>query len=258
MTSIIHISDLHIGQPGADVAARRLVAAILDDLPDVIIITGDITDDGFNEQYAVAFKILRPLVRPDCLLLIVPGNHDVGPKGVLYDRSARERFRLFVSVLTGLDVPAGAFPFVYTVNDCRFICLDTCTQPTQLARGRVGYLQRQALARELEAAKRSGLHTVVAAHHHPFDVGFGLELTDSAELLATLSHRTDLLLFGHKHQAAEWSEVFGVRRILASCKSTETMRYRRVEIGERIAQKWVVSEVIQGTTKGTTSSGLEG
>lgn len=239
MTTIAHLSDLHIGQPRADEAARRLVSAILADLPDVIVITGDITDDGANAQYAKAFKILRPLVRPDCLLLIVPGNHDVGAKGMLYDRSARERFRLFVSVLTGLDVLPGAFPFVYTVNDCRFISLDTCTPPTQLARGNVGYLQRQALARELEAARRGGFRAVVAGHHHPFDRGLGLDMADSAELLATLSHRTDLLLFGHKHEAAEWSEVFGIRRILASCKSTETMRYRRIEIGARITQKWV-------------------
>lgn len=239
MTSIIHISDLHIGQPGADVATRRLVTAILDDLPDVIIITGDITDDGTVEQYALAFEALRPLVRRDCLLVIVPGNHDVGVKGMTYDRCARARFRLFVSALTGLDVLPGAFPFVYTVGNCRIICLDTCQPPTQLARGRVGYLQRQSLARELTAARSAGLHTVVAAHHHPFDVGFGLELTDSAELLATLSHRTDLLLFGHKHQAAEWSQVYGIRRILASCKSTETMRYRRIVLDGRITQEWI-------------------
>lgn len=239
MTTIAHLSDLHIGQPGADVAARRLVDSILADLPDVIIITGDITDDGTTEQYALARDVLQPLVRRDCWLLVVPGNHDCGPKGMAFDRAARERFRKFTVALMGLDISQGAFPYVYTIDDCRFICLDTCTPPTQLACGNVGYLQRMALARELEAAKRAGLHTVVAAHHHPFDVGFGLELTDSAELLATLSHRTDLLLFGHKHQAAEWSEVFGVRRILASCKSTDTMRYRRVELGERITQKWV-------------------
>lgn len=239
MTSIIHISDLHIGQPGADVATRRLVSAILDDLPDVIIITGDITEDGTVEQYALAYDLLKPLVLFDCLLIVVPGNHDVGAKGVVYERDSRMRFHRFTQKLTGLDVPPGAFPFVYTVGNCRIICLDTCIPPGEVARGRVGYLQLQALARELESAKRAGMRAVVAGHHHPFDERYVVELADSAELLATLSHRTDLLLFGHKHQAAEWSEVYGIRRILASCKSTETMRYRRIILDGRIIQEWI-------------------
>jgi outer membrane protein assembly factor BamB len=71
----IHISDTHVGSPtGAD-DLRRTVADInsLDGI-DFIIITGDITEFGADDQLRLAKQILDSLKTP---WHIIPGNHDM-------------------------------------------------------------------------------------------------------------------------------------------------------------------------------------
>ncbi|MDQ6610728.1 MAG: PQQ-binding-like beta-propeller repeat protein [Bacteroidota bacterium] len=72
------ISDTHIGSPngGADEDLRRTVADInaLKDI-DFVVLTGDITELGTNEQLIFAKKILDSLQIP---YYIIPGNHDTG------------------------------------------------------------------------------------------------------------------------------------------------------------------------------------
>ncbi len=80
---IAHLSDPHICPEGElyqglvdsnamFVAAVAQVAA-LDPPPDVVIITGDLIDDGSPESYAHAKQLLAAIKQP---LLLIPGNHD--------------------------------------------------------------------------------------------------------------------------------------------------------------------------------------
>ncbi|MGM9455229.1 metallophosphoesterase family protein [Legionella bozemanae] len=70
---IIHISDLHFGMHNPEI-----IESLLDDLtllnPDVIIISGDLTQRARSEQYKQLLGFLQRLTMP---LLIVPGNHDI-------------------------------------------------------------------------------------------------------------------------------------------------------------------------------------
>ena len=70
------VSDTHIGSPTAEEDLRRTVADIneLEDI-DFIILTGDITEMGTNEELSVAKNILSGLKKS---FYIVPGNHDTG------------------------------------------------------------------------------------------------------------------------------------------------------------------------------------
>src|SRR5690606_7959522 len=81
-----HLSDLHVVAPPRLVSGRldtaRLLETALDrilaDLPglapvDVALVTGDISDDGTPESYAIARRELDRLGLP---LLMLPGNHD--------------------------------------------------------------------------------------------------------------------------------------------------------------------------------------
>jgi 3',5'-cyclic AMP phosphodiesterase CpdA len=82
---IAQISDTHImpkGQewkslPQTDVTSRlKLIVKNLNGLdpkPDVVLLTGDATDNGENEAYSHLKEILKPLSMP---IYIVPGNHD--------------------------------------------------------------------------------------------------------------------------------------------------------------------------------------
>src|SRR5690349_9174634 len=72
------ISDTHIGPPngGAEEDLRRTVADInsMKDLA-FVVITGDITELGTNQQLRLAKQILDSLKIP---YYIIPGNHDTG------------------------------------------------------------------------------------------------------------------------------------------------------------------------------------
>jgi 3',5'-cyclic AMP phosphodiesterase CpdA len=73
MTRIAHISDLHFGR-----VDDRAVAALADDLravaPDLVVVSGDLTQRARRMQFREARAFLDSLERP---LLVVPGNHDV-------------------------------------------------------------------------------------------------------------------------------------------------------------------------------------
>ena len=80
---IAQISDLHIrdhlGLFGELVdSSETLKKTIellnsLDPQPDVVLMTGDLTDDGTKEQYSQLLEILSSLDTP---YLPLPGNHD--------------------------------------------------------------------------------------------------------------------------------------------------------------------------------------
>lgn len=73
MTTIAHISDLHFDR--VDPAAVRALPAELHSFrPDVVIISGDLTQRARRGQYRRAVEFISRLPSPR---IIVPGNHDV-------------------------------------------------------------------------------------------------------------------------------------------------------------------------------------
>jgi Icc protein len=87
---IAHISDIHCGrefQPAVFEEAAREINA-LD--PDVVVVTGDLTDSGLLSQYREARRRLDNL---DCKhVVITSGNHDYRSTGYLLFKQAF-RFR---------------------------------------------------------------------------------------------------------------------------------------------------------------------
>lgn len=238
----LHISDLHIGQPGARHTVQKLVDSIIKtEEKQVVLLTGDVTDDGLTSQYEDALSALKPLTLAGFLVLPVPGNHDVGVKGINYNVFTRARFDAFLHELTGPILYSKLYPYVYRIDGVQYVMCDSTVEGKNLAGGGLGYVQRNRIATELQQGKDAGLINVVALHHHPFDTGFGLKLHDWEQTLSSLSARCDVLCFGHKHEAGEWSGSWGIRRILAADKTTRSMRYRSVEINRetgRIDQAW--------------------
>jgi hypothetical protein len=74
-TVIAHISDLHCGSV---YFIPSLAMRVVDELnalePDVVIITGDLTDAGFRGEYRTARTLIDQIQCPRKLVL--PGNHD--------------------------------------------------------------------------------------------------------------------------------------------------------------------------------------
>lgn len=73
MTLIAHLSDLHFGCIDQKVLTP-LAQSLSERAPDVIIISGDLTQHGTNRQFKEARDYLACLTAP---LFVVPGNHDI-------------------------------------------------------------------------------------------------------------------------------------------------------------------------------------
>ena len=70
------VTDTHVGSSTGEEDLRRTVADIneLSDI-DFIVVTGDITEMGTNNELSLAKQILSGLKKP---YHIIPGNHDTG------------------------------------------------------------------------------------------------------------------------------------------------------------------------------------
>jgi uncharacterized protein len=70
---VAHLSDLHVTRRGPDKLASRAISAIVARQPDLVVVTGDITQHGHERD--VATETLRPLSGVACLAVL--GNHDL-------------------------------------------------------------------------------------------------------------------------------------------------------------------------------------
>jgi Icc protein len=160
---IAQITDLHVharGEPvSALVDANENLAIAIDFLntlvprPDVVVATGDLTDNGTPEQYSALRELLERLELP---LYLVPGNHD-------------ERVPLAEAFPLHAYLPRDGAPQSYAVDDhpVRLVGIDT-THP--------GHHDGELTADELAwldatLAARPDAPTLVFMHHPPFDTG---------------------------------------------------------------------------------------
>ncbi len=74
MVRIIHASDFHFSGPYFQEDLWKKFSQHVKELkPDILVITGDITDDGYPHEYALVMDYLSSL---GVETLVVPGNHD--------------------------------------------------------------------------------------------------------------------------------------------------------------------------------------
>ena len=206
---IAHISDFHvfakapetsIVRPDAADAARKVIADIAAFTPKIeaVMFTGDMTDGGSPDDYALLGDILSPL---DVPVFMVPGNHDARP-GL---RAA------FANTL-----PFGSGPFLNyeaLFNDIRILALDTLWDG-QIA-GRLEETQLFWLAEKL-----STYHdklTMILMHHPAFPSQMApldaMALQDGHaefERLITNYNGPLRILSGHIHRPFQtlWHGVF--------------------------------------------------
>jgi 3',5'-cyclic-AMP phosphodiesterase len=101
---IAQLSDVHVG---ADRHRRELLRTAIGEVnrarPDLVVVAGDLTDEGFPEQYA---EVAEELGRIDCEhVVLVPGNHDARNVGyLLYEETFGTRDHRLRIELGGVDV----------------------------------------------------------------------------------------------------------------------------------------------------------
>ncbi len=208
---LVQISDLHIGGLFKQDAFNTIVKEVNDDLkPDVIIISGDLTDDGLLFQFEQARKEIDRFNCPN--LIVFPGNHDYRHTGYLL-------FKKF-------------FPFtkqIYEFDD-NIIVVTLGTARPDRDEGEVGH--RQSIWMEETLGKYNNFKTkIVAMHHHLIaipDTGYTnvVGISDAGDTLrACLESKVDLVLCGHKHRPWLWN--LGTLKI-AYAGTACSWRYRGV------------------------------
>lgn len=190
---IAHLSDLHFGAEDPAVVAS-FAAELAEWAPDLVAVSGDLTQGARNWEFAAAMDFLRGLPAP---CLIVPGNHDLPP----YDLVERftdpyRRWRRHVGPETE-PVFADAEIGLVGMNTARRAGLYL-----NWARGRVSSPRLAGAEARLDALPAALFRIVVA--HHPFQAPLlkpGARLVGNAEpaLAAFARHRVRLVLTGHLH-----------------------------------------------------------
>ncbi len=212
---IAQITDTHVVEAGTraymdQVDTNAMMAKAVDRLnaldprPDLVVVTGDLTDHGTAAEYA---ELKAQLARLELPFYLVIGNHD--------DRQ---------TLLAELDYAhlASARPFVqYTVDHLpvRLIVLDSTSDEHH----RGDYCQDRLDWLRARLAEDVGKPTIVALHHPPFDTGIatmdalGPGWADG--LVAAIAQRPNVVrvLCGHVHRSIQ-TLVGG--RLTSICPST--------------------------------------
>lgn len=188
MRLIVHLSDLHFGALRAEII-EPLIAAVTALHPDLIAVSGDLTQRARPRQFIEAREFLARLSAPQ---IVVAGNHDV-PLYNLLQRFGRPlaRYRRYISAQTEP---------MFRDDEIAVLGINTARSLT-FKSGRVNARQL-AQARE-RLAPLAGVSKIIVTHH-PFDLP--AEYPDHALVgrarlaMAQLAHcGIDLFLAGHHH-----------------------------------------------------------
>ena len=196
MFTIAHVSDLHIGgRPESEERAARVLAHVraLSPAPDVLLVTGDVADHGWEEgsiareEYATARDLLGGWPGQ---LLVGTGNHDGRVP--------------FAEVLLGGE-RTGPLDQELEVGAYRFLMLDSLVPAVdglRIDHGELAVSTLEWLDERLAASRRP---TFVCFHHPPTTVGIAradeIQLHDAAALEAVLAGHPHVVavLVGHNH-----------------------------------------------------------
>ena len=196
---ICQLTDLHLRPPGVMAyhivetntlteRAFRSVAA-LNSRHDVVLITGDLTECGLDQEYAVLVRLIRQHL--DMPVFVIPGNHD-----------NRTVMRETLQDLPGVTSDP---EFVqYTVDEfpVRLVMLDTLVpgEPYgELCETRLAFLDRVLAAVPDKP-------TLIGMHHPPFVCGIDhmdrINLRNAEAFASVLARHSQVerIVCGHHHR----------------------------------------------------------
>jgi 3',5'-cyclic AMP phosphodiesterase CpdA len=219
--TLVHLSDLHFGRidPALLEPLRR---SVHEQRPDLVVISGDLTQRARKRQFEEARAYLDSLPRPQ---LVVPGNHDVP----LYD------------VIRRFASPLGRYRRIVTDDlEPRFIDDEIAVLGVNTARsltfkgGRINPEQAEAVRGVVCNLGEEVIKIVVS--HHPFDApegeGEGQIVGRARMALETLAGcGVDVFLAGHLHTShvgstTERYDIAGVSALVIQAGTATSTRER--------------------------------
>ena len=205
---IAHLTDTHIRAPGVIAMGRVDTNAMLrtaitdlmrrDPAPDVVIVTGDLIDQGTPDEYAALRDLLSPLRQP---VFLIPGNHD-------------HRENLRAAFPDHGYLPDGPF-LQYAIDEypLRLIALDSHVPGAshgELCPERLSWLERTLAATPDKP-------TILFLHHPPFPTGLdGMDAIacrdgDALGRIVERHPNIERVLCGHVHRSIQvrWRGTLG-------------------------------------------------
>ena len=189
MRTLVHLSDLHFGRVDPELLAplREQVERIA---PDVLVVSGDLTQRARPEQFEEARAFLDTLPGPQ---IVVPGNHDISLYNV-FRRFALPLARYKRYITDDLDP-------VYVDDEIAVLGVNTARSLT-IKDGRVSRRQVEGIRKCLSGLDPALTRIIVT--HHPFDLPEHFEerdLVDRAPMAMKVFAESgvDILLAGHMH-----------------------------------------------------------
>jgi 3',5'-cyclic AMP phosphodiesterase CpdA len=189
MRTIVHVSDIHFGRTD-DSAVRELVSTIHDLKPDLVAVSGDLTQRARPEEFELARLFLDMLPNPQ---IVVPGNHDV-PLHNVYARFLGPLDNYRRAITEDLQ------PY-WSDGEIAVLGLNTARSLT-IKGGRVNEQQVARVEETLGREPRDVLKILVS--HHPFDLPGNYTFKDLVgrarkAMARFIECRVDVFLAGHYH-----------------------------------------------------------
>ncbi len=183
---IVHLSDLHVSGPDfVRELGENVIREVNSISPEIVIITGDLTNDGYPHEYEMAKRYIDMI---ECKSkLIVPGNHDA--RNVGYE-NFEETFGTRFPVLKQEDL----------------IIVGIDSSEPDLDDGHIGRANYEFLRRHFSEEEKL---EILALHHHLIPIpGTGRERNipvDAGDVLKLLVDlKVEIVLSGHKHIPWKW------------------------------------------------------
>jgi len=194
---IAQISDIHCGHPMFDgELLDHAIEEIIEAKPDLVVVAGDLTSEGYAPQFRQAKRYLDRLDGLE--KVVVPGNHDLMNVGFLH---FRDSFGKSDSVVRIPFKPRGE------TNPTRWATVVAInSSKPDLAEGEVGHVKYDWIRKAYEWPDD---YRIFVIHHHLVPIpGTGRErniVWDAGDVLALLSEmKVNLVLSGHKHVPNVW------------------------------------------------------
>lgn len=189
MRTIVHLSDLHFGRVNPALI-DPLIRIISEIKPDLVAISGDLTQRARSYQFQQARSFLDALPKPQ---IVVPGNHDI-PLHNLFARFLEPLTKYKRYITDDLEPK---------YEDTEMVIIGVNTARSLVFKG--GRINESQVGRLREKFCSLGNRVVkVVVTHHPFDLPEGYherELVGRARMAMTglAECGADLFLAGHLH-----------------------------------------------------------
>ena len=237
---LLHISDLHFGEPYLPEVGQALRRSAEQLQPDVIAASGDFTQTASEAEFREAGEFLQSL--PDVPKLVTPGNHDVPAR-----HSMRDLFNPFREHQKWMHAE---LDYHVHLENAVIVSVNSTTQWGSYREGLLSKKQLQYCADIFAKTPEEKLR-VVMCHHHlapvPKIKGGGVMRKAKRTIEFFSEWKVDLILGGHKHRAYIGNSLdfyagkirdHGI--IIAQC-GTSTSRRGRHREREKNTFNWICS-----------------